>query len=72
MGRDNDDADEVPTELVQAIMPVYDGAKAGLRDKNGVVLDKNTFGLSFGNTRRYFCSILVYYSDGLCSEVIHD
>ena len=39
---------QVPTELVQAIMSVYDGAKAGLRDENGVVLDENTFDLSVG------------------------
>ena len=39
---------QVPFELVQAIMSVYDGAIADLRDENGVVLDENTSNLSVG------------------------
>jgi hypothetical protein len=39
---------QVPTELVQAIMSIYHGAKAGLYDSEGQLFDKNTFNLSIG------------------------
>ena len=39
---------QVPEELVQAIMSIYNGAKAGLRDSEGQVYDENTFNLSVG------------------------
>ena len=54
-------------------MYVYDRANAGLKDKNGVVLDGNTFDLSVGVLQGITLTpYLVYYFDGLCSEVIHD
>jgi len=39
---------QVPSELVQAIMSIYYGAKAGLMDSDGQLLDENTFSLSVG------------------------
>ena len=39
---------QVPAELVQAIMSIYNGAKAGLYDTNGELLEENTFNLSVG------------------------
>ena len=39
---------QVPEELVQAIMSIYHGAKAGLRDSEDQFLDENTFKLSIG------------------------
>ena len=39
---------QVPYQLVQAIMSIYNGAKAGLRDSDGQLQDENTFNLSVG------------------------
>ena len=39
---------QVPNKLVQAIMSIYNGAKAGLRDSDGQLQDENTFNLSVG------------------------
>jgi hypothetical protein len=39
---------QVPTELVQAIMSIYHGAKAGLYDSEGQLFDENTFNLGIG------------------------
>jgi hypothetical protein len=39
---------QVPVELVQAVMSIYHGAKAGLRDSEGQVSDDTTFNLSVG------------------------
>jgi hypothetical protein len=39
---------QVPTELVQAIMSIYHGTKAGLYDSEGQLFDENTFNLSIG------------------------
>ena len=39
---------QVPVELVQAIMSIYNGAKAGLFDAEGQLFDENTFNLSVG------------------------
>ena len=39
---------QVPNDLVQAIMSIYNGAKAGLFDEDGQLLDDNIFDLSVG------------------------
>ena len=39
---------QIPTSLVPAVMSIYNGAKAGLYDSEGELLDENTFNLSVG------------------------
>jgi hypothetical protein len=39
---------QVPAELLQAIMSIYHGAKAGLYDSEGQLFDENCFSLSIG------------------------
>ena len=39
---------QVPEELVEAIMSIYHGAKAGLCNADGTLSDENTFLFSIG------------------------
>ena len=65
---------QVPEELLQAIMSIYEGAKAGLRDPEGQLNDQNTFNLSVGVLQGDTLApyLFIYHSHGFCVTKCYD